>query len=72
CLQCAAILEHLSAMGADPLLSLNCGHEYTDVFDVAPPRWLRNLVSDGDPDKLQALWALETGLQRLCRAEGGE
>ena len=67
CLQCAAILSHLTDMGAEPLLNLNCGHEYSEAFDVSPPRWLRNMVSEGDPGKLQALWALETGLQRLCQ-----
>lgn len=72
CMRCEGIFRFLVSVSDDPVdIHLDCGHDYEDIFDDHPPDWMLGVVLT-KPEELQALWALETGLRRLCRAEGGE
>lgn len=65
CLRCDQIFEFLMELSDDPVdCALGCGHSYEDIFDDHPPDWILGVVL-APPEELQALWALETGMQRL-------
>ena len=72
CLRCAGISDHLGEMArkhneSPPMLDLDCGHEYDEVFGCATPLWVCRMA-DATPDQMQALRALEVGMRRLCEA----
>lgn len=72
CLRCSTISDHLSEMAslhgeAQPRIDLGCGHTYEDIFEEHPPDWILGVLL-APPEELQALWALQAGLRRLCQA----